>query len=318
MIVMRQATPEERRRFYQEEWSRRDLPDFILHTLSLREFGFDLDGTGPSHRYNQFMTPEQLEDFLRFRAPYSAYASVALYEKPRQREGWVKADLVFDIDAKDLPLKPCGCPQGQVCEVCIEEAKRIAGEFAEVLKGDLGFRNLSFVYSGRGFHIRVFDEAAMVLEHSERQQLVQYVTGGVIPSDLTMVLGYSRVFRERAAKTLERLGEGELREAAKSGQVLRRLLEFKDKIVASMKRGEIEEITSLKGIGTETFERLLALLAKLNSELTDGKVTVDTKRILRLPSSLHSGVSRKCVVVKNLEEFSPDDAVPRFLREAAE
>jgi len=267
---MRPATPEERKRFYREEWSRRDLPDFILHTLSLREFGFDLDGSGPSHRYNQFMTPEQLEDFMRFRAPYSAYASVALYEKPRRREGWIKAELVFDIDAKDLPLKPCGCPQGQVCERCIEEAKRVAGEFADVLRGDLGFRNLSFVYSGRGFHVRVFDEAAMLLEQNERAQLVNYITGGVVPSDLTMALGYSKVFRERAAKTLERLDENRLRDVIKSRQVFQKLVQFKDQVIAGIRQGKMEDVLNLSGIGVATIERLLEFLERKNSELTDG------------------------------------------------
>lgn len=315
-MIMRPATPEERRRFYREEWNKQDLPDFIVHTLSLREFGFDLDGSGPNHRYNQFMTPEQLEEFLRFQAPHSAYASVALYENPRKREGWLKADLVFDIDAKDLPVKPCGCSEGKVCEICIHEAKQIAAEFADVLRRDLGFRQIKFVYSGRGFHIRVLDESAMSLEHNERQQLVQYVTGEVIPTDLTLALGYSRVFRERSANLLNRLKEDELKRVVRSPKALRSLMRFKDKVVEDLKAGRINEILSLEGIGAGTLDRLLEALAKLNSEFTDGKVTVDTKRILRLPSSLHSGVSRKCMVVKDLERFTPDVAVPRFLMEA--
>lgn len=317
-MIMRPATPEERKKFYQEEWSKRDLPDFILHTLSMREFGFDLDGSGPSHRYNQFMTPEQLEEFLKFRAPYSAYASVALYEKPRRREGWIKADLVFDIDAKDLPIKPCGCPRGKVCELCIGEAKKIAGEFADVLKGDLGFRNIKFVYSGRGFHIRVFDEAAMTLEHNERQQLVNYVTGGVVPSEPSLSLGYPLVFRKHASRVLAQLNENRLQEAIKSRQIVVKVMKFKKEMAENLREGKIEEILNLKGIGAGTFERLLELLARINSEFTDGKVTVDTKRILRLPSSLHSGVSRKCMVIKNLDKFSPDDAIPKFLAEAEE
>jgi DNA primase small subunit len=313
---MRQAKPEEIKRFYREEWNKRDLPDFITHTLSLREFGFDLDGSGPNHRYHQFLTVEQLEEFLRYRAPYSAYASVALYENPRKREGWLKADLVFDIDAKDLPLKSCGCPQGQVCYQCIEDAKRVAVEFSDVIRRDLGFRRIVFVYSGRGFHLRVLDESAMRLEHNERQQLVAYVTGAVVPTDLALSLGYSKVFRERAAKTLSALDDQRLRKILRGKRAFQSLLRFKDKVVEGLKMGDMDSVLSLEGIGVGTLEALLTGLAKINSELTDGKVTVDTKRILRLPSSLHSGVSRKCVVVRRLDSFSPDDAVPRFLMEA--
>jgi len=313
-MMMRQATPEERKKFYAEEWNKRDVPDFILHTLSLREFGFDLDGTGPSHRYFQFTTLEQLEDFMRHRAPYSAFASVALYERPSMREGWQKAELVFDIDAKDLPVKTCGCPKGQVCEKCLQEAKKVAMEFAETLRSDLGIRKINFVYSGRGFHIRVNDEAVMGLEQNERGQLVNYITGAVIPSDLTMALGYSKIFRERAARTLENLDEGAILNAVKAKQVAARLVAEKNNVLAAIRSGRMEQISG-KGIGQTSISRLMETLARLNSEFTDGKVTIDTKRILRLPSSLHSGASMRCMVVKDMEKFSPDEAVPKFVRE---
>lgn len=316
-MEMRAATPEERRLFYREEWSKRDLPDFIRQTLSLREFGFDLDGSGPSHRYNQFMTVEQLEEFMKNMAPYSAYASVALYEKPKKREGWLKAELALDIDAKDLPVKPCGCPKGNVCESCIYQARDVALEFLDTLKGDLGLRNINVAYSGRGFHIRVLDEAVMQLESAERNQLVAYVAGGVVPSDLTILLGYSRVFRERAARTLEKLDEEKLAVEVGVKRTMERLLEEKQYIIDCLRGGRTEEIFSLKGLGAETITKLLEALARLNSAFTDGKVTVDTKRILRLPSSLHSGVSMKCILVKNLENFRLEDALPRFVKERA-
>ncbi|MEW6592901.1 MAG: DNA primase catalytic subunit PriS [Candidatus Hadarchaeota archaeon] len=315
-MLMRASTPEERKRFYAEEWNKREVPDFILHTLSLREFGFDLDGTGPSHRYIQFRTLEQLEEFMRYRAPFSAYSSVALYERPSMREGWLKAELVLDIDAKDLPVKSCGCEKGSVCEVCLDEARKVAAEFADTLRSDLGLRVINFVYSGRGFHIRVNEEAVMGLEQNERGQVVSYVTGGKIPSDITMALGYSKVFRERAARTLEKLNEGVISGAIKSKAVAQKLLAEKSKVVESMRAGRIGQI-SMKGVGPGTISRLLELLARLNSEFTDGKVTIDTKRILRLPSSLHSGVSMKCMVVKDIDKFNPEDAVPRFMRGAS-
>ncbi|MEM2192132.1 MAG: DNA primase catalytic subunit PriS [Candidatus Hadarchaeales archaeon] len=315
---MREATREERQIFYREEWNKRDLPDFVRQTLSLREFGFDLDGSGPSHRYNQFMTVEQLEEFLKNMAPYSAYTSVALYERPTKREGWLKAELALDIDAKDLPVKSCGCAEGKVCESCIYQARDVALEFIDTLKGDLGFRNIVTSYSGRGFHIRILDEAAMHLETTERSQFVTYVAGGVVPSNLSLLLGYSKVFRERAARTLEKMDEKRLAVEVGVRRTLARLLEEKQHIINCLRSGNIDEIFSLKGLGAETITKLFSALARLNSEFTDGKVTVDTKRILRLPSSLHSGVSMKCIVVKNLESFRLEDAIPKFVKERRE
>ncbi|MEM2875178.1 MAG: DNA primase catalytic subunit PriS [Candidatus Hadarchaeales archaeon] len=315
-MIFREATPGERRRFYEEEWNAGEIPEFLLQTLHTREFGFDMDGTGPSHRYNQFRSARELEGFLRRWAPYSAYASVAMYGRPSAREGWMKAELALDIDAKDLPIKTCNCPQGKVCETCIDDARKIAIEFAETLREDLDLNGVYFVYSGRGFHIRISDERAMELEQSERGHIVEYVTGGVVPSDLAIALGYSRVFRERAARTLGRLGPEDLARGGIKRNVAMRLLAERDRAVSSMRSGRIEEISGIEGVGEKTLMRLLELLARINMQCTDGKVTVDTKRILRLPSSLHSGVSMKCVAVRDIEKFRLDDALPKFAREA--
>jgi DNA primase small subunit len=308
-MEFRRATPEERRRFYREEWNSRELPDFIQQTLSLREFGFDPDGTGPNQRYRQFFTMEQLAFYLRENFPFSAYVSVALYEKPSRREGWIKSELAFDVDAKDLPVKPCGCGEGEVCERCLEEARRVVMLLSDVLSSDLGLRDLRFSYSGRGFHLRVLDESVSKLEQNERAQLVSYVTGGVVPTDLTFVLGYSKVFREFSARTLEHLSEEKLREVFP--RLVRKIQEKKAEVLEAIRLGRREEIKGL--VGRE--ERLLEFLARLNSGWVDGKVTVDVKRILRLPSTLHSGVSMKCVCIKDMENFSLDQAVPKFVRE---
>ena len=50
--------------------------------------------------------------------------------------------------------------------------------------------------------------------------------------------------------------------------------------------------------------------------ITDTKVSIDLKRILRFPSTLHSKVSMKSTLIKNIETFDPfDDAVPKFVYE---
>lgn len=314
-MKMRMATPEERKKFYAEEWDRREIPDFVLNTLSMREFGFDMDGTGPSNRYNQFMTVERLGDFMRNRAPYSAFASVALYERPSARDGWLKSELAFDIDAKDLPFKACGCPQGSVCDKCIDEARRVAIQFAETLAGDLGLRDIHFVYSGRGFHVRVTDETVMGFEQAERAQVIDYLTGSVIPTDVTVALGYSKVFRERVARTFEALGEQSLLDAKMRKSLAQKLVAEKARVVEMIRMGRFDEISSFEGMGAKTFRRLLEFMARANAMFTDGKVTIDTKRILRLPSSLHSGVSMKCILVRDIERFKLEDAVPKFVLE---
>ena len=318
MLEMRKSTPEERQQYYKEEWERTHLPNFVLHTLSMREFGFDHDGNGPKDRYNQFMTPEQIADYLRKKAPYAAYGSVALYEVPTERKSWLKSELVFDVDAKDLPIKSCKCEGGNVCETCIEEARKVASSFGEILSNNLALQDMHYVYSGRGFHVRINDDTVMKMESNERNSIIEYITGGIVPTDMTMVLGYSKIFREKAAEMLEKLDDRQLADGNIKGALAKKLTAEKEKVLSSLRQGHPEKISKMKGVGPKSLENLLQFLASMNMKMTDGKVTTDIKRILRLPSSLHSGVSRKCMEIQDIEKFSPDDAVPKFIRESGE
>ncbi len=314
--MFREATPEERRIFYMEEWQgRREIPDYILHTLSLREFGFALENKGQFTRHHQFITPDQLEDFLRRHAPYAAYVSTARYENPVKMEKWLGAELVFDVDAKDLPLKPCSCTEGRVCERCLEEARHIIASIGDVLRSDLGLTHLRYSYSGRGFHLRVLDESVQKLGREEREEVFIYVTGGVVPSDLTLAFGYSKVFRMHASRLATRLNVRELMQGGVKRRVAQELMRRLNQVSSSLRQGRMEEIRRMEGIGERTLSQLLKLLAELNRKQADSRPTVDTKRVLRLPSSLHSGVSMKCVEIRKIDDFSLDQAVPRFVRE---
>ncbi len=103
------ATIKERRQYYREEWDPKDLPAFIATDIKKREFGFDHNGRGPNDRYKVFGGTESLRKFLRYKAPFAAYISVAFYNNPRRREDWLKAEYIFDVDAKDIPIRSCQC-----------------------------------------------------------------------------------------------------------------------------------------------------------------------------------------------------------------
>ncbi|KZX15331.1 DNA primase small subunit [Methanobrevibacter cuticularis] len=69
-------------------------------------------------------------------------------------------------------------------------------------------------------------------------------------------------------------------------------------------------------IGPRRYKDLITAMAKVNLSSIDAKVSIDLKRILRLPTSLHSKVSMKCVEVKNRETFNPlKKAIPKFVEE---
>ena len=173
------ASPEERKRYYREEWDIKQIPDFITHSIQEREFGFDHVGRGPNDRYKVFRTPDLLKRFLKVRTPFAAYCSVAFYDKPRRRDRWTKAELVFDVDAKDIPIRTCEC-EG-VCQICLNEAREIVCGILDTLKDDLGLKNIHIVYSGRGYHIRVLDDDVMGVNSDVRSQIVKYLVGADVP-----------------------------------------------------------------------------------------------------------------------------------------
>ena len=136
------ASPEERKRYYREEWDIKQVPDFIAHSIQEREFGFDHIGRGPNDRYKVFRNTDLLKRFLKVRTPFAAYCSVAFYDKPRRRDKWTKAELVFDVDAKDIPIRTCEC-EG-VCEICSKRSKRNCLWNHRHLKGRLGIKRHSY------------------------------------------------------------------------------------------------------------------------------------------------------------------------------
>ncbi|MDY9923123.1 DNA primase catalytic subunit PriS [Methanobacterium sp.] len=317
---LKPATPNERRQYYREEWDVNDIPEFIRKTLTQREFGFDHMGRGPNDRYRVFQNTDYLRKFMRYRTPFAAYSSVAFYHKPRRRDGWIKAELVFDVDAKDIPIRSCGCEN--VCEICLNQAKDIVHGLIDTIRGDLGLSDIHVVYSGRGYHIRVLDDKVMGMDSDVRSQIVKYLVGSDVPRSeysshgmkynlehFTVPFGYPQVFTDRVKQALLNLNlDTEIDEVSKD--IKKAVIKHRELL------SEDQWGLFRKEIGPVRYARLVKGIASLNLTLVDAKVSIDLKRILRLPSSLHSGVSMKSTLIKNLETFDPfQDAVPKFVYE---
>lgn len=327
-MLFREATPEERREYYTGEWGARKLPEFIVETLENREFGFDHTGEGPSDRKNEFSDVRDLEDYVKATAPYAMFSSVALYERPGEMSGWLGAELVFDIDAKDLPLRRCQNehPSGQVCPICLEDAKELALDTLVVLKEDFGFEDVHVVYSGRGYHIRVLDDWALDLDSKAREKILAYISAAeevtfedVQNRKVMLSSGYFRVFRLRFGYFIKRISANHLLNVGLRKGQAEKLMERREEIYEGFVRKAM--LTAFpEGIGYKTLIKLFALSSTFSKAYFDGKVTIDVKRILRVPSSLHSKVGLITTYIGDsegkLERFNPfEDAVPNFRRE---
>ena len=320
------ATLKERRQYYREEWSEKDLPDFIKKGIKKREFGFDHNGRGPNDRYKTFRGTESLRKFLRYKAPFAAYISVAFYNEPRRRQDWQKAEYIFDVDAKDIPIRSCGCDG--VCEICLGEALEIVNSLIDTLQDDLGLENIHLIYSGRGYHIRILDEEMMTSGSELRSEVLKYAAGAEVPKSqyintdisnkafnfehFSIPVGYPKIFTQKMKYNIQHLrGDEEL------DGINQKLM--KDIIEARHHLDSNEWGYFKRDIGPRRYKNLVEAMARVNLATIDAKVSIDLKRILRLPSSLHSKVSMKCMEVKNRETFDPfKEAVPKFVYERNE
>ncbi len=323
--LFREATPAERKLYYKREWKASMVPRFIRETLSMRELGFDHDGSGPSDRKNVFYDIRDLADYIRLSAPYAVYSSIALYDEPREMRGWRGAELVFDIDAKDLPLRRCDHEPGKVCPICLDDAKELARDTLIVLKEDFGLDNVHVIYSGRGYHVRALDDWVMKLDSKAREKVLEYVSAAeeVTFNDLNekrvmLSSGYFRVFRLRFGYFLRRVNGNHLASAGLNKTQIEKILENRDEIFEGFVRKGL--LTAFpKGVGYGAMLKMFHMSSTYSKAYFDGRVTVDVKRILRLPSSLHSKVSMIATYVgtreSDVEKFNPfERAVPAFRR----
>jgi DNA primase small subunit len=327
--LLREATKKERKLYYSREWSAKKLPDFIVKTLENREFGFDHNGEGPSDRKNVFHDVRDLEDYVRITSPYAIYSSVALYDEPKEMEGWLGAELVFDIDAKDLPLRRCNHEAGTVCPICLEDAKELAKDTLVILKEDFGFEDIHLVYSGRGYHIRILDDWALDLDAKAREKILAYIsTANEITFEdlqsrkIMLSSGYYRAFRLRFGYFIMRIRFEHLRNIGINKSNINKILNSREEIL----RGFVKKalLTAFpRGIGYKTLLKLFALSSTFSKAYFDGRVTIDVKRILRVPSSLHSKVGLVATYIgtkeDDLKKFNPfKDAVPKFRKREVE
>ena len=314
MMQLRTATKNEIKQFYREEYNVKEIPEYITRNIQRREFAFDRIGRGPRDRYHQFTQTRYLERVIRAKRPYSAYSSVALYDDPTKRQGWDGAELVFDVDAKDNPLRTCKCSNGKVCPECLEQAKEIILRIKDNIQ-DMGYKDTHYVYSGRGYHLRIQDEELLHTTSKLRAEIVNYCLGADIPQlndelqHFVIPFGYPRVYTDWFKYTINHL------EKYKRYPGLNRKL--KNDIIKRKELVNTGQWGLVRGqIGMKRYDKLVRMIAGINERLCDTKVSVDTKRILRLPSTLHYKVSMKCTAVKNIETFDPfDDAIPKFVYE---
>ncbi len=185
---MRYSTLEERKSFYTKEFDTRRVSDWFgrriggvkfaviigRHTkIFPEEYREDFETTIIIDEYKDLNdVRDQIIEFL----PESAYYDRNVYDEKNHRTG---PELAFDLDPENVVCPIHGglsekMERGQGLSFCNIEFNIVrdqASELYEDLENDFG--ELSIVYSGRGFHIHVFDQEAYVLSRKERLRVAR-------------------------------------------------------------------------------------------------------------------------------------------------
>ena len=286
-----------------------------------REFGYQKINGGMI-RHIAIRDIRELHLLLMRETPSDVYCSNAYYSfpsMPMSEKDWKGADLIFDIDAKDLAL-PCrndhsvsrcgscgGAFQGKqvscpacgssrcettsvACRYCIDASKKDAGNLIVLLVDDLVIREeeIEVYFSGfDGFHLRELNNDYEALGSQERADLADYIMfNGAIPETFGMR-------RQNSSKsTLPEMGEAGWR-----GRVAAGLYGSKSK-APKVSRQLLAE-------GYAAFQARLEGMRHTIGTRVDPKVTMDIHRIFRLEGTLNSKSGLSKIRCGNLESFDP-------------
>jgi len=298
--------------------------------IEQREFGYAQFGQLGMTRHLSFGSIKELHAMLVKEVPSDVYCSNAYYRSPTlpmQEKQWTGADLIFDIDGKDLDL-PCvpshtypiciscghastfdekkeySCPLcggkkadhvSIPCSKCIEGSKKEVKRLVEFLTGDLGMQreNIRVYFSGNnGFHIHITDNEYVPLDPQARSDVVGYLSGTGLMAESVGV----RRGREENMSFIK-FPRGGI-EYGWRGRIADKLKIDSSSII------KLKHLVDQKG-GYAGFKAELDRMAKEMGVRIDLQVTTDVHRIFRMPGTLNSKSGLAKTRCTDLESFNP-------------
>jgi DNA primase small subunit len=298
--------------------------------IAQREFGYNLFAGGMI-RHLSFPNVGSLLAALVKEAPSDVYCSNAYYRfptKPMQEKEWLGANLIFDIDAKDLnppcvathsylacsnceyaadvreqkaPFSCPACSGSQAvqvsipCPKCIDASKKELRELLAFLTRDLGISRDSIrtYFSGNnGFHVHISDGQFDVLDTVARSDIVGYISGyGLMPESVGVRKG--RDAHDCTVK-MPRGGIG---------------YGWRNKVADRLKI-DSPSVLRLHNLvvrvgGYSAFKSELERITKDLGVRIDAQVTTDVHRIFRMPGTINSKSGLAKVPCADVDSFDP-------------
>lgn len=318
------------RRYYYDHADQIQIPEAV----SEREFGYQKFGFDKGMiRHLQMRDPSELRVLLLKEMPSDVYCSNSRYQAPAlptAEKGWKGAELIFDIDAKDLELpcreghvlavcaacgsaslaaegaKSCGVCEDQTvmrnkslpCVKCMDASKKQVRGLIEVLCDDLGVlqEDIHIYFSGNeGFHLHVPHRPFYGLGVRERSDLADYIAlKGLMPE--TMGMRKTQPDKKEFANLGEKGWRGRFAKAA-FGSASRR--------ASTVSRLVRQPESTAGGGGYSEFQGIVdEAVSKIGIRIDRG-VTTDIHRVFRMPGSINSKSGMQKAPCKDIQEFDP-------------
>lgn len=278
-------------------------------SVEQREFGAGWFEKKIESRHMGFESNAALQNYLVQDTPLYISHSIAYYKFPKatpmENKIWMGGDLVFDLDVHGgLFLSE------EELEKVKGDAMRLVEDF---LVPDFGIKreSIRIVFSGnRGYHVHVRDPAYRMLGGEARRELSDYIAGKGLdyrsffssPEEDRWKIygpregdwGYRGRFYRMAVKVLEE----------NPALVHRKLLKPEEAaLLREGMRTGLWSRTSIKDI-VARMEAVAKMLPVQCIEVDSG-VTIDTKRLIRVPGTLHGSTGLLAKELEKLDGFEP-------------
>jgi len=300
----------------------------VPERMEEHEFGYMQFGSGMI-RHLAFRNIGELLARLIKDIPSDVYCSNAYYRFPTydmQEKQWMGADLIFDIDAKDLHL-PCEllhtyfictncrevqetkteicmyCKTGKLnhvsipCNKCNHALKKEVRRLADLLIYDLGIKEkaIQIYFSGNnGYHIHISDNEFYRLNSQARSDIIGYLIGNDMTTESIGV-------RKAGVSS-----DGFLIKFPKGGMMYGWRNRIAQKLgVDRSSITKLRNIVQQKG-GYSGFKAELLKMTKDMGVKIDPQVTMDVHRVFRMAGTINSksGLTKmKCH--NEIESFDP-------------
>lgn len=293
--------------------------------MAEREFGYMQFNNGMV-RHLAFKNKNELQVLLLKEVPSDVYSSCAYYAAPTlpmQEKVFKGADLIFDIDIKELNL-PCvkeheawicndchhvmgekgncsNCKSAKVeqaslpCSNCADAGKREVKKLMKILQQDLGVaeNEIKIYFSGNnGYHLHIYSKEMELLDGTARADIADYIIGNnLIPESF----GIKKNTKNLPNDAINRFpNPTDFGWRGRISAVLIREDDAKPRVVKSiLKNGYLQFRIDLNRIAREQGARI------------DPKVTMDVHRVFRLQGTLNSKSGLAKALCKDIDSFNP-------------